>query len=143
VAAEVSRSRLPSPAEFDADLRAIADVLSELRELYRHAYGWSLAPSVGDSAGGVKAHDADPTSAVVLAESKARGRAEARRAAKKVYAARWELYNARNALERVVGPLMRQGARKPAPDAIVTSAELDESFQARLRRLGRGEGIPG
>jgi hypothetical protein len=139
----VNRSRLPSPAEFDADLRAIDNVLAELRELYRHAHGWSLAPSVGDSAGGVKAHDADPTSAVVLAESKARGRSEVRRAAKKVYWARGELYNARNALERVVGPLMRQGARKPAPDAIVTKAELDASFQARLRRLGRGEGIPG
>jgi hypothetical protein len=139
----MTRSRLPSPAEFEADLRAIDDVLSELRELYRHAHGWSLAPSVGDSAGGVKAHDTDPTSAVVLAESKARGRAEARRAAKKVYWARGELYNARNALERVVGPLMRQGARKPAPDAIVTSADLQASFEARLRRLGRGEGIPG
>jgi hypothetical protein len=139
----VSRARLPSPAEVDADLRAISDVLSELRELYRWVHDPSLSPTVGDSAGGVKAHDADPTSAVVLAESKARGRAEARRAAKKVYWARGELYNARNALERVVGPLMRQGARKPAPDAIVTKAELDASFQARLRRLGRGEGIPG
>jgi hypothetical protein len=139
----VTRSRLPSPAEFEADLRAIDDVLSELRELYRHAHGWSLAPSVGDSAGGVKAHDADPTSAVVLAESKARGRAEARRAAKKVYAARWELYNARNALERVVGPLMRQGARKPAADAMVSAEDFEASKRAKLRRLERGEGIPG
>jgi hypothetical protein len=135
----VSRSRLPSPAEFESDLRAIADVLSELRELYRHAHGWSLAPSVGDSAGGVKAHDADPTSAVVLAESKARGRAEARRAAKKVYVARWELYNARNALERVVGPLMVQ---PPKGREGISVAKFEASVAAKRRRWERGEAIP-
>jgi hypothetical protein len=45
--------RLPSPAEVDADLRAISDVLSELRELYRWVHDPVLSPTVGDSAGGV------------------------------------------------------------------------------------------
>jgi hypothetical protein len=146
---------LPKPDVVERDLRDIERVLPSIRELYRWSYGWVLSSAGGSALEGGRPgfSDSDPTgelasaNAVDLKKSEERELRALRRktvgkAAGKILAAMEDLYAARNDLEKVVGPLQLQMARKPPRvGADVTQADLTASLEAQRQRRERGEGF--